>query len=315
MNWRAVKASYGAVEELEWPDTWDGYERAVRSFADAHVRPCQEFGISEETGGPLIHQLRILDPGGEYIASLQHWQSALHKAEDALKRLLKRLPDNWSSAKLLDRITCLFDLEECAIESTLIQSLKQMHVDNDTLVDLIALSKTRRGFSQAIDAIERVGTKEAQESLSRIAAILADHPESPMKTQCLARLNDAAVAISVELKEPKVIPLLVNRLTAAYANAFTGAPPVLGLDRPSRSPAEKIIDQLMTVIDASSESLKDKLLVQLAGLGLVDLPDDEVERRKLENPHLGVEQAMITRDLLPVRTAARQELQRRKIAS
>lgn len=327
MNFRNVEASYGAVEELEWPETWDQYERAVRSFEDAHVRPCEVFGISEESGGPLIHQLRILDTGGEYIASLQHWQSAVHKAEDGLKRLLTRLPKDWYSAKVLDRITRLLDLEQCHIRPVLIQSLQSMRVDNDKLADLQALAKTRNGFDQAINAIERVGTREALESLSKIAGSFAGQPDSVSKARRLGRLNDAAVAISVQLKEPKVIPLLVNRLTATYANSSGADSPMpgdspmagdllmVGKDSHRHAAVNAIIEQLMTVINASSERLHEKLLVQLAGLGLVDLPDDDVKQRHLENPHLGVEQAMITRDLLPVRTAARRELERRKIAS
>ncbi|TWU03782.1 hypothetical protein [Neorhodopirellula pilleata] len=309
MNFSSVEASYGAVEELEWPDIWDDYERAVRNFADAHRRPCEEFGISEEVGGPLIHQLRFLDPKGECIAALQRWQASLHKAEDSLRRLLKRLPDDWRSAKVLDRISRLFELEQCAIDVSLVESLRKMHVDNESLVDLVAFSKTLRGFEHAVEAIERVGTKEAREAISRIAHTVTEHPTR------LNRLGDAAIAISVQLNEPKVIPLLVNRLAAAYANASKEPPPIGQNQTLESPPIGKIVAQLLTVIEGSGDRLQEKLLIQLAGLGLVDTSPEEVERRRLENPHLGVEQAMITRDLLPVRTAARREIEKRKIAS
>ena len=309
MNFRPVEASYGAVEELEWPDIWDGYERAVRNYADAHRRPCEEFGISEEVGGPLIHQLRFLDPKGECIAALQRWQASLHKAEDSLRRQLKRLPDNWRSAKILDRMSRLFEFEQCAITDVLTETLRKMHVDNNTLVDLIAFSKTLRGFDHAVEAIERIGTKEAREAISQIAHTVTEQPAR------LIRLGDAAIAISVHLNEPKVIPLLVNRLAAAYANASKEPPPIDQKHVPETPPIGRIVTQLLTVVEGASERLQEKVLIQLAGLGLVDVSTEEVEKRRLENPHLGVEQAMITRDLLPVRTAARQEIERRKIAS
>lgn len=305
MTFRNMEASYGAAEELEWPDLWENYERAVRSLAEAHERPCRKFGISEAAGGPLIHQLRVLDPKGEYLINLQRRQQSLRKAEDALRRQLKRLPEGWTSAKVLDRISCLFDLEGCTVTSSLCDSTRLMKVDNQSLVDLVSMAKTRHGFQAACAAFIRVGTREARAAIAEVAHHYAEKPDH------LTALSDAAVEISVGLRDIKVIPILVNRLVASYGSNLDGHPKtVASLDDPSTSP-ETIVTQLMDILETRQNKLPDKLLVQLSGLGMVD----PVDVSQAANPHLGVEQAIITRDLQPVRLLARRELEQRKLAS
>lgn len=305
MSFRNVEASYGAAEELEWPDVWDNYERAVRSFAEAHERPCKKFGISEAAGGPLIHQLRVLDPSGEFLINLQRWQQSLRHAEDALRRQLKRLPEGWTSVKVLDRIGSFFDLEGCTITSSLFDALRLMKADDESLVDLIGIAKSRYGFKAACEAFVRVGTRRARAAIAEVAHHFPENPER------LTALSNAAVEISIGLRDPKVIPILVNRLVAAYASTFDGRPKtVASLDEPSDQP-ETIVTNLMDILEARHAKLSDKLLEQLSGLGLVD----SAENSHAANPHLGVEQAIITRDLQPVRLIARRELEQRKLAS
>lgn len=305
MSFRNVEASYGAAEELEWPDLWENYERAVRSFAEAHERPCKKFGISEAAGGPLIHQLRVLDPSGECLINLQRWQQSLRHAEDALRRQLKRLPEGWASVKVLDRISCLFDLEGCTVTSNLFDAMRLMRADNQSLVDLVGMAKSRYGFKAACEAFVRAGTREARAAIAEVAH---HYPEKPDR---LTALSNAAVQISVGLRDAKVIPILVNRLVAAYASTFDHQPKTVASNDDDSNQPETIVTDLMNILEARHAKLPDKLLEQLSGLGLVD----PAENSQSANPHLGVEQAIITRDLQPVRSLARRELEQRKLAS
>lgn len=306
MNWQTTEMSYGLIEELEWPDFWDDYERATHGFADAHDAPRERFGIPDDDKVCLQQQLRILDPTGDCLARLKRAQESLGKAECALRSKLELLPDQWRSDKAFHRILCVLNLNECSILQYVANAFQKMHVDNDSLSDLVALARSKHGFSLALDAIVRVGTKQARQTLLQIANE-TNKVESENKEQCDARkilLNDAAVALSVKLNDRHVIPILVNRLIAAYSKT-----------EESGSKTSAIIGDILGVIRHAHRELTPTLLEQLARLGGAEADEASYRATPKENSSLGVEQAMIARDLRPIRDAARQEIKRRKIAS
>lgn len=290
MNWQTPEMSYGLIEELEWPDLWDDYERAAHSFADAHEAPRKRFGIPEDDGVCLQQQLRILDPKGDCLAKLKRAQESLGKAECALRSKLELLPDQWRSEKAFHRILCVLNLDECSVYSHVANAFRKMHVENGSLNDFVALSRSKHGFSLALEAIVRVGSQEARETLLVIAKEMNnDKNDRGMETEAKKKqLNDAAVALSVKLKDRHVISFLVHRLTAAYSNSEESA----------YQPAV-IIRDLLTVIEHAHKELAPKLLEQLARLGGSELEEASV----------------IARDLRPIREAARREIKRRKLAS
>jgi hypothetical protein len=300
MSWQTSETTYGMLEELEWPDLWDDYERAARSFVEAHEGPMKKYGISEADGiGCLMQQLRILDTSGECLARLRRTQDQLRRAESKLKSKLELLPNEWRSEKTFHRILCVLNLEECCIYSDMAKAFRKMYVDNRSLEDLIALAKTRLGLSLAIEAVVKVGTIEARAALVEISHDVkakGDHKKSQL-------INDAAVAISVNLHDRHVIPVLVNRLVAAY-----GKP----VEEREVEPIA-IIESLLSVIEHARGELQPALLQQLSGLGGEE--SEEVEGQPKPKSRLGIQQAIIAHDLRPVRDVAKQELRRRAIAS
>jgi len=297
MNWQTTETHYGLIEELEWPDFWDDYERAVHGFADAHEAPRQRFGIAETDVGRLQQQLRILDPSGTCLARLRRSQESLGKAECALRSKLELLPEEWKSDKAFHRILGVLNLDECSIFSHVVKAFEKMHVDNSSLKDLIALAKSKHGFALAVDAAVRVGTAEARKALLEIAS------EAKEDEHKKGLLNDAAVALSVKLHDRYVIPVLVNRLIAAYSKS----------ENPSTEP-KTIVADLLGVIEHSRDQLAPSLLSQLSRLGGTEADETSHQKAPSSNAKLGIEQAVISRDLRPIRDAAREELQRRERA-
>ncbi len=289
MNWRSAE-NYKLIEELEWPDLWDDYERAVSVCIGAHDEPMKRFGIKDADGGRLLQQLRLLDPSGECLSRIKRSQDSLHRAEGKLRSKLELLPDDWRSDKTFHRMLCVLNIRDCSIYKEICSAFDKMHVDNRSLVDLIALSRTRMGFPVALNLVVRVGSKEARGTLLKIAKNVQGNEA---KT---ALLNDAAVAVSVKIQDRHVIPVLVNRLTTVYARSPE--------NRDEQAAA--IIADILSVIENTREELAPKLLQQLSALGCSE---------NKSNPQLGIEQSIINRDLSPIREAARQELQRRRVAS
>ncbi|MFG0290824.1 MAG: hypothetical protein ACF8CQ_21825 [Rhodopirellula sp. JB044] len=296
MSWRSAE-DYKLIEELEWPDLWDDYERAVSVCISAHEEPMQRFGIKDSDGGRLFQQLRLLDPSGDCLKKIKRSQEALHRAEGALRSKLSLLPDDWRSDKTFHRMLCVLNIRDCSIYKDICKAFDKMHVDNRSLVDLIALSRTRMGFPVALKLVVRVGTKEARGTLLKISRNVHDNEAK------MALLNDAAVAVSVKIHDRHVIPLLVNRLITVYSKACE--------DRDEQ--AGSIIADLLEVMEHTRDELAPKLLQQLAALG-GDTGAATGEDGK-ENSQLGIKQSIINRDLGPIREAARQELQRRRVAS
>ncbi|MCM2369426.1 hypothetical protein [Aporhodopirellula aestuarii] len=295
MTWRSAE-KYKLMEELEWPDYWDDYERAVSVCASAHDEPMKRFGLNESEGGRLLQHLRLLDPSGECLARIKRSQGSLHRAEAALRSKLELMPDDWRSDKTFHRMLCVLNIRNCSIYKEIVKAFGKMHVDNRSLVDLIALSRTRMGFPVALDLVVRVGTKEARGTLLKIARNVQNNPA---KT---ALLNDAAVAVSVKINDRHVIPVLVNRLITAYGRQ----------SEKREDEVSSIIADLLGVIQNTREELAPKLLQQLAALGGADSRNESDD---IANPQLGIGQSIISRDLSPIRELARQEMQRRKVAS
>lgn len=304
-----TQSPYGSIADLEWADLWDEYDRRMRASIEAHERPKEKYGLTDCGGGAFLQDLRLVDPSGECIVAIQRSTALLRKAEEALKKQVVGLPEGWRSEKILNRIICILEYEDCRLRSDIIRAFRRMKCDNDSLSDLCVLAKTENGFALAVEAIGKVGSKDALNALRGLAQFAG---EDEIK---LKQLSDAAVEISVRMGEPKVVALLVNRLIAAFGQLHDAEVKASEVPDEVRDAPEQIIEKILFVIDQSRETISPRLLEQLVSLGSINPAASPNGTENFENPHLGINQAIISQSLEPIRDAARGELERRRMAS
>ena len=309
MALQTVDVSYRTVSELESPDLWDQYELYERRCRRAYERPREQFGITEVDDGKFLSQLRVVDPGGESINEIRRCRSSLHKAQDSLNHALKRIPDDWQSESIFYRIIAFVEQGYPELLEGLVIALGRMKVDNKILPRFEPLINSSHGFKMAVDGIAKAGTEKARAMLVKVAKQVRDDEE---KT---ALLNDAAVTISVKLHDRRVIPVLVDRLTKAYSELPSETAETMTKKQAKSSEHSKIIEDLLSVVYHSHAELSPRLLHQLAALGVFSHQGQSPQVESVENPDLGINQAIISRDLRPIREAAVHELERRKMAS
>ena len=311
MTWDAnnlVNVSLQSVVELENPDLWDSYFRNVRGFLNSYDAPREKFGITAKDDGDFLAELRVLDPSGDSVAEIRRYRDRMVRAEGALFRALKTLPEDWESPAILNGLIRMFDEDRGPVDPTVVNALRQMKVTTKTLPDLVALAKSEQGFEPAVQAIARVATPEAMASLAKVGK---RNQESPEK---LAILDQAALDISIRRHDERAIPLLVHQLVEAYGNKFDENENPEGNTQPKRRPAE-IIESILSIMREGNHRLPVELLIQLSGLGAAQgRAASEIDTDE-PNPHLGISQAIVAKDLQPIRDAARLELEQRKMVS
>ncbi len=301
--------SYRTIHEIEAPDLWDQYEQTACACKRAYQRPREMYGIKEQDDGKFLMELRIVDPKGESLAEIRRCRTNFLRATDALNRGLRRLHEGWNSDAIFDRIICFTNEAHELILESLSIALSRMEATNHSLRNLESLLESPIGFKMAIELIVKTATPQARSMLAEVSK------QAQGDAGKLVLLNDAAVAMAVKLNDVRAIPLLVNRLTKAYANASSvETTPPQRATRMMSQPTE-IVEGLLSVVHHNLEELHPQLLHQLVRLGAVSRAIEEGIAPNWQNSKLGISQAIITRDLQPVRDAALHELQRRKIAS